>query len=62
MKVLVDQEACIGCGACAGTCPEVFQLGDNGKSEVYVSEIKPEWEEKVKSAVYGCPMEAISIE
>ena len=23
-------ENCIGCGLCAGTCPEVFHMGDEG--------------------------------
>ena len=23
-------ENCIGCGLCAGTCPEVFRMGDDG--------------------------------
>ena len=23
-------ENCIGCGLCAGTCPEVFHMGDDG--------------------------------
>jgi ferredoxin len=26
MKFKVDQELCIGCGACEETCPEIFEL------------------------------------
>ena len=38
MKFSVDQELCIGCGACEGTCPEVFEL-QNGKSQVKLEHI-----------------------
>jgi ferredoxin len=33
-KVTVDQEHCIGCGACANLCSKVFNLNDEGKSTV----------------------------
>ena len=29
MKAKVNQEACIGCGACVGTCNEVYDLYRN---------------------------------
>ena len=29
MKFKVDEELCIGCGACEGSCPEVFELIDD---------------------------------
>jgi len=34
MKVTIDRENCIGCGACEAVCPEVFQLADDGKSSI----------------------------
>lgn len=34
MPVKVDQELCLGCGACTGTCPvEAITLNDDGKAE-----------------------------
>ena len=28
MKVIVDNERCIGCGACQAICPDVFEFGN----------------------------------
>jgi len=58
--VKVDKNTCIGCGACAATCPEVFEMGDDGKSHV-----KPKADMKknakcIKEAIDGCPVNAIS--
>ena len=55
--VKVNQETCIGCGACEATCPDVFELTD-GKAHV-----KPGSDAKkscVKEAIEGCPVDAIS--
>lgn len=30
----VDKDLCISCGTCINLCPDVFQFGDDGKSEV----------------------------
>ena len=32
MKVIVNQDACIGCGACCSICEEAFEIADNGLS------------------------------
>lgn len=55
--VKVDKDKCIGCGLCAGMCPETFQMDLNGKSEV----IKDEVTDCAKSAADSCPVEAISV-
>ncbi len=35
MKTIqVDQTKCIGCGLCASTCSDVFELDENGKARV----------------------------
>jgi len=53
--VSVNKETCIGCGACASTCPKGFKMGDDGKAEVVDSGA-----ECVKEAIDVCPVDAIS--
>jgi ferredoxin len=58
LKPKVDQDKCIGCGACASLCPEVFQLKE-GKSQV----INPSGCDKCncQEAASSCPAEAITL-
>lgn len=58
-KVHVDEDLCIGCGLCADTCPDVFELGDDGKAKV-----KAEGACRccAKDAADTCPTEAIAVE
>ncbi|HDI02879.1 MAG TPA: ferredoxin [Candidatus Aenigmarchaeota archaeon] len=58
MKISVDEEKCIGCGACASICPEVFELGENGKARAKVEESDVEC---VKEAKETCPAGAITL-
>lgn len=59
MKVKVNQEACIGCGACVAIADEVFDINDNGLSEVKVDIVSEENKEKVQEAIDSCPTAAI---
>jgi ferredoxin len=61
MKVTVDEETCIGCGLCAETCPEVFELNDD-KVSVKVDEVPNDVVDSCREAVENCPVEAIQIE
>ena len=58
MKVKVNQDACIGCGACASIAEEVFEINDEGFSQVKGA-VKAEQEEKAKEAIESCPTGAI---
>ena len=60
MKMTVDKNACIGCGACVGTCDKVFGFEDN-YAEVIVDEIPEDLKEDAMDALEGCPVVAISI-
>ena len=61
MKAIVDEVTCIGCGLCAETCPEVFEMNDD-KAQVKVSEVPESARETCKEAAENCPVEAIQIE
>lgn len=50
--------ACIGCGLCAGTCPEIFFMTDAGVAEAADHEV-PGADEKAKQALNDCPVGAI---
>ncbi len=62
MKVKVNQEACIGCGACAAICDKVFELNDDGVSEAKVEEVKDSDSQEVRDAADACPTGAIEVE
>ena len=59
MKLKVDENLCIGCGACEAVCPKCFRVNDEGVAEVIVKEIPKELEEKAIDAKEGCPAQAI---
>ena len=62
MKVKVNKDACIGCGACAAICDKVFEINDEGLSEAKVEEVKEEFQDEVRDAADSCPTGAIEIE
>lgn len=57
MALNVDQEKCIGCGACVSVCPNVFEMGDDGKSHVK----DPNAECDSETAKNSCPVGAITV-
>lgn len=58
-KITVDQELCIGCGACENLCPEVFQLQAEGKAKVISENGRKSCDCEI--AMHGCPVGAIKI-
>ena len=62
MKVKVNKDACIGCGACAAICDKVFEINDEGLSEAKVEEVKEELQDEVRDAADSCPTGAIEVE
>ena len=58
-KIKVNQEKCIGCGACTAACPNSFEMKD-GKSSPTKAEVEELTCEKDAASV--CPVNAISID
>jgi ferredoxin len=59
-KVEVDKDLCIGSASCVAAAPDVFDLGDDGKSYVKkgadLSDVA-----KIMDAARSCPVNAIKV-
>ena len=64
IKIIVDKNKCIGCGACEGFEPDVFELNDEGLAEAIkenYDELDTEVKENVDDAAANCPTSAIKV-
>lgn len=60
MKVKVNPDVCIGCGACQSIAPDVFEMDDdNGVAKEISEDVKEELVEDATDAKEGCPVNAI---
>lgn len=59
-KVVVDQDECIGCGACVSIAPETFKIDSSGKAVAYSQD--RESEDKIEEAMDACPVSCIHYE
>lgn len=55
--IKVDENKCIGCGACVAIDPEHFDFNENGLSNVINNEVT----DSVKEAKDACPVSAIEV-
>ena len=53
----VDEDACISCGLCISSCPDVFRFNESGKAECFDSAGASE--EEIQAAIDGCPVQCI---
>ena len=63
MKVKVNKDVCIGCGACSAITNGYFEIGEDGLAEVsslfQEKDVPEEQEEDVRDAMDSCPTSAI---
>ena len=60
-QVIIDQDECIGCGACVELCPDIFAFDDN-ENKAYVTIPEGGSEECIDEAIASCPVSCISNE
>lgn len=58
-KVTVDENACVGCGLCVNSCPDVFELGDDGIAKVKANSC-PNCD--LHEIASQCPVNCITVE
>lgn len=62
MKVKVNRDSCIGCGACAAICEDVFEIDDEGLSTTKTEDVEDDKKQEVQDAADSCPTGAIEVE
>lgn len=61
MKVKVNKDTCIGCGACQAICPDVFEYDDEGLMDANQDNVSNDNKEDIIDAADGCPVAAIEV-
>lgn len=59
MKVKVDPDECISCGACICIAPDVYDWDEDGKAKAIEGDVPQDQEEAAREALESCPTEAI---
>ena len=57
MKIVVKEDLCIGCGACAIEVPEIIEMNDDNIAVMLVDSIDDA--EVAKAVIASCPVDAI---
>ena len=61
-KVWIE-DGCISCGMSSATCPEVFEIPDDHDSNIVKENVDfSQFEEEIKEAADGCPVDVIKYE
>ena len=62
MKIVVDFDTCDSHGICMATCPEVFELRDDGFLYILDETPNEKYRDACEQAAANCPTHAITIE
>ncbi len=62
MKIIVDQGRCTGLGICESLAPDHFEINEDGELVLLDATVSDSDLEEVRSAVEGCPTEALRIQ
>lgn len=58
-KIKIDESLCTGCGLCAASCPDVFEIGDDNLAHVKAQTCE---DCDVEQVAGDCPVEAIKVD
>lgn len=58
-KIKINKEKCIGCGYCTNLCPDVFELGSDGRSQIKKQVDLEKNKKCIQEAIESCPVQAI---
>lgn len=61
MQIEIDKNRCIGCGLCVFIAPDVFELGDDGKSRIKNGVDLEKNKELITQAKENCPAQGIEV-
>ncbi len=62
MKIIIDEDKCIGCMSCTSVSPEVYEMNEKRKAVVRKEVNIDENEDEAEKGAEICPTNAIKIE
>lgn len=61
-KIIINKDACIGCGMCVHSHPEYIVFDEMGHAEPIDKEVMPTDKRSILETIDHCPTEAIRVE